>query len=185
MERNPSDSTTGAGASTLGAGTDSISVTGQGADQSATGGQAQSSQQGQGQQLDDRMHQARDAATEKFGQAREMAGERLDQVKEKAGQLKGSLADRLEAGANSLRERAEQGGGPQLAGANGAPAGALADSQIQRLAVPAADAMQKTADFLRDGDLKEALEEQVRSNPARTLLIALGVGYLLGKAVRR
>jgi hypothetical protein len=33
--------------------------------------------------------------------------------------------------------------------------------------------------------MKEMLEEQVRTNPARTLLIALGVGYLLGKAIRR
>jgi hypothetical protein len=56
---------------------------------------------------------------------------------------------------------------------------------VQRLAGPAADAMEKTADFLRNGDLRDALEEQVRTNPARTLLIALGVGYLLGKAVRR
>ena len=39
--------------------------------------------------------------------------------------------------------------------------------------------------FLRIGDVKEMLEEQVRTNPARTLLIALGVGYLLGKAIRR
>ena len=45
--------------------------------------------------------------------------------------------------------------------------------------------MQKTADFLRSGDMRGSIEEQVRTNPGRTLLIALGVGYALGKALRR
>ncbi len=33
-------------------------------------------------------------------------------------------------------------------------------------------------------DLKATIENQVRTNPARTLFIAVGVGYLLGKALR-
>ena len=213
MERNPTDNlgtsgTSGAGASSLGTGTDSLGVTGQGDGQNATTGAYDGG--GVGNTADplarsltgggtpgtsdiggSRIDQMRGTASEKLGQAREMAGERLGQAKEKATQLKATLADRLEAGANSLRERATATGGTggaQFAGATagaGASAGLLDNEQVQRLAVPAADAMQKTADFLRNGDIQETLEEQVRTNPGRTLLIALGVGYLLGKALRR
>jgi len=44
--------------------------------------------------------------------------------------------------------------------------------------------MNKSADWLRNGDLKADIERQVRENPGRTLLIALGLGYVLGKAFR-
>ena len=44
--------------------------------------------------------------------------------------------------------------------------------------------MHKSADWLRNGDLKADIERQVRDNPGRTLLIALGGGSLLGKAFR-
>jgi hypothetical protein len=57
---------------------------------------------------------------------------------------------------------------------------------MNKYAAPAAVAMERTAEFLRgEGDLRGAVEEQVRTNPGRTLLIALGLGYVLGKAIRR
>ncbi|AHG89608.1 hypothetical protein J421_2071 [Gemmatirosa kalamazoonensis] len=212
MERNPTDNlgTSGTGASNLGTGSGSSdlgtndSLASGGSD---LGGYGESSGfagtssdvntglnsglnsggSGAATGVADRVDQARSTATNALNNAREMAGERLGQAKEKATQLKATLADKLEAGASSLRQQA-QGGGQQFAaaGANGGTAsGLMSNDQIQRLAGPAADAMERTADFLRNGDLKETLEEQVRTNPARTLLIALGVGYLLGKAIRR
>jgi hypothetical protein len=48
--------------------------------------------------------------------------------------------------------------------------------------------MQATADWLRDADidnLREGVERQVKEHPGRTLLVAVGLGYLLGKAFRR
>ena len=209
MERNPTDNlgTSGTGASNLGTGggstdlgtSDTLSNSG-----SDLGGYGASSDfastssdmntgpssggAGAATGVADRVDQARSTATNALNNAREMAGERLGQAKEKATQLKATLADKLEAGASSLRQQAQSGGGQQFAaaGANGGTAsGLMSNDQIQRLAGPAADAMERTADFLRNGDLKETLEEQVRTNPARTLLIALGVGYLLGKAIRR
>jgi hypothetical protein len=48
--------------------------------------------------------------------------------------------------------------------------------------------MQSSAEWLRDADmdkLKQGVEQQVKEHPARTLLVALGAGYLLGKAFRR
>jgi hypothetical protein len=204
MERNPNDSlvggtsgtgaTGGTGASALGAGTDSISVTGTGIDQSAASGLGASSTTGGdvgsldlgtagasgGASAADRLGSARDTATEKLSQAREVAGERLGQAKEKATQLKATLADKLEAGANSLRQ--SPGDSPQYAGANGATTDS--NAQLAQLRSTGADAMQKTADFLRSGDLKATVEEQMRTNPGRTLLIAVGLGYVLGKAIR-
>ena len=123
--------------------------------------------------MGDRLQQGREAVTEKLGQ-----------VREKASGLKSTLADKLEAGANTLREKGQSG---QLAGAMGG-AGATAgvsDERMQQLSGSAANALQSTATFLREGDLQASIEEQVRTNPGRTLLIALGVGYMLGKALRR
>jgi hypothetical protein len=50
-----------------------------------------------------------------------------------------------------------------------------------------AGGMEKTADWLRDADLdglRMGIEQQVKEHPGRTLLIAAGLGYLLGKALR-
>jgi hypothetical protein len=195
MERNSSDDIGSSGASNLGAGTDSLSVTGQGSGQNAIDGAYGSSDTGTGagegmnSGTTDSSTSRLGMAQEKLGQAKEMASERLGQAREKATALKGTLADKLEAGATSLREKSQAGGGTaQLAGAGvGATGGAglLENEQLQRFAGPAADAMERTADFLRNGDVKDALEEQVRTNPGRTLLIALGIGYVLGKALRR
>jgi hypothetical protein len=132
--------------------------------------------------MGDRLGSARDTATDKLSQARDVAGERLGQAKDKASQLKSTLADKLEAGANSLRQPAA-GGEMAFAGGNG---GATADSnaQLAQLRSTGADVMQKSAEFLRSGDLRGSLEEQMRTNPGRTLLIAVGLGYVLGKAIR-
>jgi len=222
MDQNSTNyggSTPGAGNSALGAGTDSLSVTGTGAGQSSAdgltpssagsqsmggsfgspssgqGGQGLSEQpmsgdaqgsQGLGERLGSakdaaagKLSQARGMATERLGQAKDMASERLGQAKEKATELKATLADKLDQGAQSLRG---QGGSQQLAGANGA----TVTEGMGKYAAPAATAMERTAEFLRgEGDLKSAVEEQVRTNPGRTLLIAVGLGYLLGKAIRR
>jgi hypothetical protein len=212
MERNPTDDmgTSGAGTSNLGSSADSLSGSTLGGSSAAgTSGYADtasdanrsgqfgasdsmsgntssdtSSNASGGSGIADRLDQARSTATNALSQAKDAASDRLGQAKEKATQLKSTLADRLEQGANSLRQQS-QGGQLVGAGADGQASGLMSNDQLQRLAGPAADAMQKTADFLRNGDLRETLEEQVRTNPGRTLLIALGLGYVLGKALRR
>lgn len=181
MERNSADDVTSPGASSIGTSTPGASSFGAGA--TTTSDDASPS-------MSDRASDALDGAKDALGDAKDAASERLGQVKERATAFKATLADKLDAGASSLRERAQTPtGGAQLAGAtagtSSGAAGLLDSDQVQRLAGPAADAMEKTADFLRNGNMQEALEEQVRTNPGRTLLIALGVGYVLGKALRR
>lgn len=122
---------------------------------------------------------ARDKAGDALGTAREKAGSALGSMRERASGLGASLADRLEQGAERLRGNQ---GSMQYAGAAGATA---QDDRMRQLNNQLAGGLQGAADFLREGDLKESVERQVREHPGRTLLIALGVGYVLGKAFRR
>jgi hypothetical protein len=129
--------------------------------------------------------------------ARDIAGttrERLADVggtlRERAGTMKDSLADAIESGADKLRGRASAaGGGAPLAGATGATGVAVvSDGRVAQVSDKVAGGMQATADWLREADLdslKSGIERQVKEHPGRTLLIAVGLGYLLGKALRK
>ena len=123
--------------------------------------------------------------SDKVGKAKERLGER-------AGELKTSLADKLQQGAEKLRQRSHGG----AAGALGAHAGATGDGgvgvaqtdKMSQLTDKVAGGMQSTADWVRNADfetVKGDVERQVKEHPARSLLVAVGLGYLLGKAFRR
>ena len=118
------------------------------------------------------------------------AGEKLSGVgstlRERAGGAKDSLADALESGAEKLRARTGDG---SMAGA-GAAGGtvAVADDRMAQVTTRVAGGMEGAAEWLRDADLdglKASVEQQVKEHPGRTLLIAVGLGYLLGKALRK
>ncbi len=131
---------------------------------------------------------AREVANEtssRFQQAKSSVGERLGTLKEKASHLNTSLADKLEAGAEKLRQRGAEGGNLAYAGGATAATTASTDNRVQQATETLASGLQKSAEFLREGDIKATIEEQVKEHPGRTLLIALGVGYVLGKALRR
>ena len=127
-----------------------------------------------------------DRARNVAGNAQERLSDAGSTVRERAGNVKNSLADALEAGADRLRNR---GGGQQLAGAAGFPEGSVStDNRVAEIGNRVAGGLQSSADWLREADLdglREGVERQVRENPGRTLLIAVGLGYLLGKAFRR
>jgi hypothetical protein len=105
----------------------------------------------------------------------------LAAVRDGAAGLPGMLADKLEAGADSIRPEHQP---PTALGA-----GTLVNhSQVTQVTDKLATGMQAGADWLRNADLnrmRDAVEAQVKEKPAQSLLIALGVGYMLGKAVRR
>ena len=120
--------------------------------------------------------------TSKVDQVKAGAQNKLGQAKDKARELQSTLADRLDAGADKLRQRNQTA---NLSGATGTGSVDVAsDDRMAKVNDSVARGMQKSADWLRNGDLKADIEHQVRENPGRTLLIALGVGYLLGKAFR-
>ena len=126
--------------------------------------------------------------------ARDFAGSAQDRladvgssVRERASHMKDSLADALETGADKLRARASSGETGNLAGATGSASVALDDGRMTQMSGQVAGGMEKTADWLRDADLdglRMGIEQQVKEHPGRTLLIAAGLGYLLGKALR-
>jgi hypothetical protein len=104
-------------------------------------------------------------------------------VRGKASNLPAMLADGLQAGAEALRQRRSA-----IAGIDGSSTAAVDDSGIVAVTDSIATGMQSSAEWLRDADLdkiKDGVEKQVKEHPARTLLIALGAGYVLGKAFRR
>jgi ElaB/YqjD/DUF883 family membrane-anchored ribosome-binding protein len=121
------------------------------------------------------------------------AGDKLSSagstVREKAGSLKNSLADALESGAEKLRTQGAGGGQFAGASATGGSASMVSEgSRTQGATNQIAGGLQASADWLRDADLdsmKSGVERQVKEHPGRTLAIAVGVGYLLGKAIRR
>jgi hypothetical protein len=105
-------------------------------------------------------------------------------VKDKASGLPAMLADGLQAGAEALRQRR----GSTEVSAPGSSVAITSDPSIAAVTDTLASGMQSSADWLRDADLdklKEGVEKQVKEHPARTLLVALGAGYLIGKALRR
>jgi hypothetical protein len=108
-------------------------------------------------------------------------------VKGKASALPSMIADGLEAGAQALRQR--RSSSLSTAGSSSGASPAISeDSSIAAVTDTLATGMQSSAEWLRDADmdkLKQGVEQQVKEHPARTLLVALGAGYLLGKAFRR
>jgi len=120
--------------------------------------------------------------TSKTEQAKATVQEKFGQVKDKARELQSTLADRLDAGAEKLRQRKQSA---TLASATEVgTVSTTADDRMATMQDSVARGMNKSADWLRNGDLKADLERQVRDNPGRSLLIALGLGYVLGKAFR-
>jgi hypothetical protein len=124
--------------------------------------------------------------------ARDLAGNAKDKLsdvgsgmREGAGSAKNKLADALESGADKLRQRGSSG---QLSGSTGSANVTVSADGVGQVTDRVAGGMQATADWLRDADLdgmRVGIERQVKEHPGRTLLFAVGVGYLLGKAFRK
>jgi ElaB/YqjD/DUF883 family membrane-anchored ribosome-binding protein len=129
----------------------------------------------------------------KFGESSSSEGSPLDaphvfdkaeesaaSLRERAVQLKTQLADRLETNAERLRRRANDTAALDDAIATTKERVADASDRV-------ASGMEKSADWLRNANmsnLQRGLERQVKENPGRTLLIAAGIGYLLGRAFK-
>lgn len=110
---------------------------------------------------------------------KESARDKLGATREKAYNLRSTLADKLEQGADKLRHKA--------ANTTVTEVGADTERKARKASDKVASGMENTADWLRNADVdsvKSGLENQVRSNPGRTLLVALGLGYVVGRLFR-
>jgi hypothetical protein len=113
------------------------------------------------------------------------------------GGVREKLADVLESSAGRLRERGAKGGdaNPDRSAATfaGVTGGGTVSVETEaggggQVTDRVAGGMDAAANWLREADidgLKQGIERQVKEHPARTLLIAAGVGYLLGRAFRK
>lgn len=128
--------------------------------------------------------------------ARDIAGGTGDKLadvgsslRDRAGNLKHTIADALESSAEKLRKQGAGGGQMAGAAATGGSADMVTDgSALTQTSNQLAGGLQGAADWIRDADLdglKAGIEKQVKEHPGRSLAIAIGVGYLLGKAIRR
>lgn len=138
--------------------------------------------------ITDRAREARETAKEKLGQARETASEKLGDAHRKAHDLKLSFADKLDAQAERMRSRATSGTASYETAGDGLAAISTTDTDRSRVGDKVAGGMHSTAEWLRNNDMdsmKRNVEEQVRTNPGRSLLVAAVAGYLIGKALRR
>jgi hypothetical protein len=126
-----------------------------------------------------------DRASGALGSARERLADVGSSARDKVSGAKDSLANALESGAEKLRARS--GDGMSAAGAAGGSV-AVSDDRMAQVTSRVAGGMDGAAEWLRDADLdglKASVEQQVKEHPGRTLLIAVGLGYLLGKALRK
>jgi hypothetical protein len=125
-----------------------------------------------------------DRARDIAGNAKDKLGDVGSSVRSGAGNAKDKLADALESGASKLRQRGGQG----LSASTGSADINVSGDGVGQVTDRVAGGMQATADWLRDADLdsmRSGIETQVKDHPGRTLLLAVGLGYLLGKAFRK
>jgi ElaB/YqjD/DUF883 family membrane-anchored ribosome-binding protein len=88
-------------------------------------------------------------------------------------QIRATTADKLQAAAQTLHQKADRSGQP---------------TEVSALGHRAADWLERSADYVSEMEphrLKSDIENQVRRNPGRSLLIAGIVGLALGGLLRR
>jgi ElaB/YqjD/DUF883 family membrane-anchored ribosome-binding protein len=88
-------------------------------------------------------------------------------------QIRTTAADKLQAAAQTLHQKADRSGQP---------------SEVSALGHRAADWLERSADYVSEMEpqrLKSDIEDKVRRNPGRSLLIAGIVGLALGGLLRR
>jgi ElaB/YqjD/DUF883 family membrane-anchored ribosome-binding protein len=115
-------------------------------------------------------------------QGKEVVSDHVGQARDKANELKTSVADKLESGADTLRQRTRDGS--RRVAAATAEAGTAATQRLEGYSESVANRMERTAGWLRRGDIGDSIVQQVQEHPARSLVIAVGVGYLLGRLLK-
>ena len=88
-------------------------------------------------------------------------------------QFRATAADKLQAAAQTLHQKADRSGQP---------------AEVSALGHRAADWLERSADYVSEVEpqrLKSDIEDRVRRNPGRSLLIAGIVGLALGGLLRR
>jgi hypothetical protein len=111
-----------------------------------------------------------DKAREAMGTVQQKADELGDQAATKADAGKEKAASGLDSIASTLREKGQS----------------MGEGQIGSMATMAADKIETGAEMLRSKDtdqMVDDLEALIRRRPVESLLVAVGAGYLLSRAL--
>jgi len=124
------------------------------------------------QQTSDAARKAKDMISEGASKAQEKARELGQAAADKVDEKRGGAADALHGASTAIHEKADNlpGGG-----------------KVSEMAHAAADKMDSAANYVQEHDTKEMMadvESLIRRHPAQSLLVAAGVGFLVGRAFR-
>lgn len=111
----------------------------------------------------------KDKASELGAQAKDKAGELGAQAADKADAAMTATGERMESLAQTVRDKAPEG-------------------KVGEMATSAANALERGGNYLQQADLTDVrgdLESFIRRRPVESLLVGLGVGFLLARALRR
>src|ERR1051326_5931747 len=123
-----------------------------------------------GESLAEDSKNLKDTITDTANKAAEKSKELGRTAVNKIEETRTSAANSLQSAATTLHQKAATG--VQAAG---------------NMAHPAADKLETVAGYMRDHDTKQMMadvEEIVKKNPGRSLLLAVALGCLVGRAVR-
>ncbi|MCC6387625.1 MAG: hypothetical protein IT302_09595 [Dehalococcoidia bacterium] len=127
------------------------------------------------------MDQAGDIASK----AQETATEKAEELKDKAGEVRSQAGEKMLAGADAGKERAASG--LSMAADRMRERAESHDGMQADVAARAADAMDRTAGYLKEHDSQELwadMEQFVKDHPMQAAAGALFAGYVLGKLMR-
>jgi hypothetical protein len=152
-----------------------------------------------------------DKASDVATTVKHKAGDIVDTVKDKAAELKdrastmstSDVVDTVKEKASDLGDRAQVAGAQAAAKADDAMTAtggqmhtiaqtlrekAPAEGRVGEVAQQAADVLDRSGTYLQESNLNDVrgdLEQMIRRYPVQSLLVGLGVGYLLARATRR
>jgi hypothetical protein len=109
----------------------------------------------------------------------ERASDAAESLRGKTGNIQAGLADLLESSAQAIRSRA-----PAAADSAGGAVGDGAANRLAQTGEATADILERSAMWLRENDLSDLegrVTNQLERHPARTLLVAAGIGFLLSR----
>lgn len=122
--------------------------------------------------LSDTAQSVKEKLTDAASTAKQKVSEAGRQATDKIDEKRGPAADALQSAASTLHEKAEDLPGGET---------------VKSVAHATAQKLESTAGYIREHDVRAMLsdvEEIVKRNPGPSLLIAVAVGFLIGRAFR-
>lgn len=126
--------------------------------------------------------QAKDVAQQVVNEVRSGdTGKAMDDVKQRAADASGAASDRIDSAMTSTGEQFQNIA--QRVRENAPTSGTMGN-----VATSAADALERSGSYLKQADVNQVrgdLESIIRQRPIESLLVGLGIGYLLARSMRR